>query len=82
MDSLSGLVETMRLACSPKPKGDKEEDAKKGVCLVAAKVLYFGVGGGVSDFVDFVSRDGVAKTKVVKERKTGVGRVILSLDFS
>ncbi|KAF9445686.1 hypothetical protein P691DRAFT_709918 [Macrolepiota fuliginosa MF-IS2] len=78
-DSLPSLVDTMRLACLPRSADD---DAIKGECLVAAKVLYFGVGGGVSDFVDFVESNGDAKARVVKERKTGVGRVILSLDFS
>ena len=56
MDSLPSLTETMRLACCGSQNKLMEEVAirKKGECLVAAKVLYFGVGGGVSDFVSFL----------------------------
>lgn len=82
MDSLPSLVETMRLACAPKNDAVEEDESGKGECLVAAKVLYFGVGGGVSNFVDFVEGQGIAKTRIVRERKTGVGRVILSLNFA
>jgi len=54
---------------------------KKGECLVAAKVLYFGVGGGVSDFVSYVEKQGNAKAEIVRERNTGIGRLVLSLNF-
>ncbi|KAF5351248.1 hypothetical protein D9756_008447 [Leucocoprinus leucothites] len=85
MNSLPSLVETMRLACCGS-RAEEEHNSKdivkaKGECLVATKVLYFGVGGGVSDFVDFVEKKGIARTKTEKDRKTGVGRVVLSLDF-
>ncbi|KXN85582.1 Histidine protein methyltransferase 1 [Leucoagaricus sp. SymC.cos] len=80
MESLPSLVDIMRLACIG-PDANSKQAQKEGKCLVAAKVLYFGVGGGVSDFIDFVDKAAVAKVKTVRERKTGVGRVILSLDF-
>lgn len=64
-----------------------EDEAAQGLCLVAAKVLYFGVGGGVQDFVRAVEdgqgvqdeREGRGKGSVetVWERKEGVGRKIM-----
>lgn len=64
-----------------------EDGAAQGLCLVAAKVLYFGVGGGVQDFVRAVedgqgvqdeSEDrGKGRVETVWERKEGVGRKIM-----
>lgn len=60
------------------------------LCLVAAKILYFGVGGGVSDFIRFIQEgdeehddSGRRKGRVetVWERKVGVGRKILSVEW-
>lgn len=59
-------------------------------CLVAAKVLYFGVGGGVSEFVRAVeesSQDGrqgkgLGKIETVWEKKGGVGRKVMSVEWS
>lgn len=54
-------------------------------CLVAAKVLYFGVGGGIADFVGVVERPGAdeargaGKVENVWEQSTGVGRRIMSV---
>jgi protein-histidine N-methyltransferase len=56
-------------------------DEKPGECFVAAKVLYFGVGGGVSDFIDYIAKNDIGKARVVKERNVGVGRVIMTLEF-
>jgi protein-histidine N-methyltransferase len=78
MDSLPSLIQTMRSACSPTTTIAPE---KPGECLVAAKVLYFGVGGGVSDFIDYITKNGIGKARVVKEHNIGVGRVIMSLEF-
>jgi protein-histidine N-methyltransferase len=47
------------------------------LCLVAAKVLYFGVGGGVQDFVEAVQASGHVER--VWERKEGVGRTIMKI---
>lgn len=80
MDSLPSLVDTMKLACQVTSDAAGVNKNRR-TCLVAAKVLYFGVGGGVSDFVKFVEGNGFGKTQVVWERKTGVGRVIMSLEF-
>lgn len=47
------------------------------LCLVAAKTVYFGVGGGVSEFVDAVEgeRGGVVRT--IWERVHGVKRSVM-----
>lgn len=46
------------------------------LCLVAAKILYFGVGGGVSDFLRAVEAT-KARVETVLERKEGVGRKVM-----
>jgi len=59
----------------------------KYLCLVAAKVIYFGVGGGVAEFSYFVGeakdddhdRKGVVET--VWERHVGVGRRVLRIHW-
>jgi len=50
------------------------------LCLVAAKVLYFGVGGGVEGFVHAVEREhGTVRT--VWEHRGGVGRIIMRVEW-
>lgn len=55
----------------------------KCLCLVAAKLLYFGVGGGISQFTESIERpvDRLRRGRVenVWERKEGVRRKILRL---
>ena len=58
------------------------------ICLVAAKVLYFGVGGGVSEFMRAVegtnSPGGGAKSgrvETVWEHKVGVGRNVMRVKW-
>jgi protein-histidine N-methyltransferase len=55
------------------------------LCLVAAKVLYFGVGGGVSEFTRAVeereSMNGKAEVKTTLERKEGVGRRVMKVEW-
>ena len=50
------------------------------LCLVAGKVLYFGVGGGMADFLEAVSRVG-GYAETVSEQKIGVGRKIIRLHW-
>lgn len=68
--------------------GSKGDDGdREGICLVAAKVLYFGVGGGVQDFAraiedgqhvqDERESRGKGSVETVWERKDGVGRKIM-----
>lgn len=72
--TLSSFVETL-LSVLRTPKGG----GTSAVGLIAAKKVYFGVGGGVDEFVRVLAEhDG--KAKVVWESKgTGVGRVILEV---
>lgn len=53
----------------------------EGSGLVAAKQIYFGVGGSVTDFVNLVrSKDSNARIRVVREEKeAGVGRSIVEI---
>jgi protein-histidine N-methyltransferase len=47
--------------------------------LVAAKKVYFGVGGGIEEFSRCVHEAGGRIQKVTEGRETGVGRVILEV---
>jgi len=53
----------------------------EGSGLVAAKQIYFGVGGSVTDFVNLVrSKDSNVQIRVVREEKeVGVGRSIVEI---
>lgn len=50
------------------------------ICVAAAKVLYFGVGGGVSEFEQKVKARG-GRTTTVMEKRTGVGRKLIQVDW-
>lgn len=66
--SLEDLAST-QLALTP--------DARASyLCLVAAKVLYFGVGGGVSEFLGVLKGHG-GNSETVWEQKLGVSRKIM-----
>jgi protein-histidine N-methyltransferase len=56
------------------------EEENRARCLVAAKVLYFGVGGGIPDFVKETERMGGKVTKVWKQ-DVGVGREIMAVQW-
>jgi len=53
------------------------------ICLVAAKVLYFGVGGGISEFVRVAEKSGHERGKVetILERKGGVERKVMRIKW-
>ncbi|KAI5850434.1 hypothetical protein DFP73DRAFT_508890 [Morchella snyderi] len=54
------------------------EDGGKG--LVAAKRIYFGVGGGVGEFLEVVEARGGWVTRMVREEKeVGVGRCVVEV---
>jgi protein-histidine N-methyltransferase len=90
--ALPALVPLLRVA-SPKQDGALEDAVAgldisgggggggRGTCLVAAKVLYFGVGGGVPDFVRAVEGAG-GRVDTVWERSEGVGRRIMRVSWS
>ena len=95
MDSLESLVDLMQAACigktevslngpiSSPPISETSDTFRSSCpyqCLVAAKVLYFGVGGGVLEFLKRIERrKGHAMT--VQERKVGVGRKIIRVEW-
>ncbi|KAG6332339.1 hypothetical protein ID866_6749 [Astraeus odoratus] len=71
-ESLPTLVGLMRDSCV--------EDPENYLCLVAAKVVYFGVGGGVSEFIRCVEEnDQRARVETVLEKKSGVGRKVMNI---
>ncbi|KAI9444081.1 hypothetical protein H4582DRAFT_1919155 [Lactarius indigo] len=53
---------------------------QRSLCLVAAKVLYFGVGGGVQEFVRAVE-DERGTVHTVWEHREGVGRRIMRVEW-
>lgn len=79
MESLPSLAAIMRGACNTEgPRGVDDY-----LCLVAAKVLYFGVGGGVAEFVQCVrdlDRGGAVET--VWEKTQGVERRVMSVRWN
>ncbi|KAI5455523.1 hypothetical protein NCC49_000330 [Naganishia albida] len=58
----------------------KPWDSQEVVILVAAKILYFGVGGGMQDFIHSVER-GHGSAENVKTWSTGVGRQVVRLHW-
>ena len=59
---------------------DESGKSSESLCLVAAKVLYFGVGGSIRDFERSIKLQG-GKTDSVLQRKDGVGRTVLRLTW-
>ncbi|XP_033762291.1 histidine protein methyltransferase 1 homolog [Pecten maximus] len=55
--------------------------SKDGVIYLAAKTHYFGVGGGVHLFEEFVKKEGCFRTEVALTISTEVPRVILKLTW-
>ncbi|KAJ7502507.1 hypothetical protein B0H11DRAFT_1712391 [Mycena galericulata] len=75
-EALPALITLLRRAC-----------AADALCLVAAKVLYFGVGGGVTEFSStlgskaMIDRGCAGSAEAVWERKIGVGRKVLRIKW-
>ncbi|KAE8224811.1 hypothetical protein CF319_g2349 [Tilletia indica] len=55
--------------------------SSSALCLVAAKILYFGVGGGVHSFINALVPTG-GHAHVVREINVGVGRAVLETSWS
>ena len=65
---------------APAPCDREVEVVHPPLCLVAAKVLYFGVGGGVQAFVSAIEGEhGTVHT--VWEHREGVGRAIMRIEW-
>ncbi|KAF8729126.1 protein-histidine N-methyltransferase, partial [Rhizoctonia solani] len=58
----------------------KDATCPGGKCLVAAKMVYFGVGGGIREFEAALERGG-SSAKCVWEQREGVGRSIMQVVF-
>ncbi|KAG8831889.1 hypothetical protein FRC18_005809 [Serendipita sp. 400] len=91
---LSSLTRQWHLPTPPSPPdyhGDWEEQpsnitetrssTRTSMVLVAAKILYLGVGGSIIEFESIARGDG-ARVETVWERNVGVGRKILRLSWS
>lgn len=101
MESLPPLVNLMRRACIAEPSLDESLRTKaetllsissretskmqEPTCLVAAKLVYFGVGGGVAEFVKAIegSNETGRKGDVenVWETRDGVRRCIMRVQW-
>ncbi|KAF8729840.1 hypothetical protein AX14_005938 [Amanita brunnescens Koide BX004] len=86
-ENLPSLVTLLRSAClGITPNEGEKPTSNPSLCLVAAKAVYFGVGGGVSNFIDAVegngSREKLGTVETVWETKTGVKRNVLSVTWN
>ena len=76
LDSLPVLVQLLHKYAKP------EVQAEAGLVLVAAKVIYFGVGGGVESFKQTLAQLApAAKVEPLHSVTKGVGRTVLSVAF-
>ncbi|XP_058033341.1 histidine protein methyltransferase 1 homolog [Ahaetulla prasina] len=55
--------------------------ARKGTIFLASKAHYFGCGGGVHLFTNFIEKKNVFKSQVVKVIEKGLNRFIIELTF-
>ncbi|KAK7684947.1 hypothetical protein QCA50_011782 [Cerrena zonata] len=95
-DSLPSLIDVMRSSCLGRPNEDKTQDETLAnlsaeklsissedssyVCLVAAKLVYFGVGGGVAEFVRAVKKE-LGTVKYIWETSEGVKRCVMRVTW-
>lgn len=81
IDALPALIELLHQA-------QASASPAQPVCLIAAKVMYFGVGGGVSEFMSILESKGMVdkgcagKAETVWEHSVGVGRKILRIEWA
>ncbi|KAN0060689.1 hypothetical protein ACQY0O_007347 [Thecaphora frezii] len=76
-----GAATTMATTTTAPSDNAGEERGARTLCLVGAKVLYFGVGGGVEAFKQLI-QSGTTKrgwTETIRTISKGVGRVVLSV---
>jgi SAM-dependent methyltransferase len=53
----------------------KENLNKPGICFLCSKKFYFGVGGGTSQFIEYVESQGDFEIKVIKEINDGMSNI-------
>ncbi len=59
-----------------------EETPGRGRALIAAKKLYFGVGGGVDEFLKILSEQGGKGATAWEAKDEGVGRIIVEVQMA
>lgn len=83
--SLPSLVGLLKLRCRTAAQAEENSSGLpapgKTLCLVAAKVVYFGVGGGVGEFTNVVEASG-GQVRSVWEVPSGVARRVMSADWA
>jgi protein-histidine N-methyltransferase len=84
-ETLDAFIGLLRAATTmPTPSSETTRNVPElpppPLCLVAAKVLYFGVGGGVEGFVRAVEAEG-GSVRTVWEHREGVGRRIMRIEW-
>lgn len=99
IDSLPSLIDLMKRATTGQSRTEDESLAKLSeshlviserhstLCLVAAKLVYFGVGGGVLEFINAVNndKDGIGrkgKVETIWEHKEGVKRSVMKVSWT
>lgn len=78
LDAFLGVLRTATATSAAVVVSD--EVVQPPLCLVAAKVLYFGVGGGVQEFVRAVEGEN-GTLRIVWEHREGVGRIIMQVGW-
>jgi SAM-dependent methyltransferase len=53
----------------------KEKLSNPGICFICSKKYYFGVGGGTSQFMDYVNKQGDFQISVIKEFNDGMSNI-------
>ena len=86
--SAIGGDKPLNVLTSPQLTISQSNITAKYLCLVAAKVLYFGVGGGVSEFTKLIETPVKTtgrprgKVEIVLERNVGVGRKVMNVQWA
>ena len=68
-------MRVLRDACAGGHEGDEH------LCLVAGKTVYFGVGGGIVEFVRCVEST-VGQVETIWEKSTGVSRRVMRVRWT
>jgi protein-histidine N-methyltransferase len=79
LDSVPALLHVLRDACLARSEDLIRQSTTPPpyTCLIAAKRLYFGVGGGVLEFEKSLKDGGLGDVEHVWEHTSGVGRTIM-----
>jgi SAM-dependent methyltransferase len=53
----------------------KSQLKNPGICFIASKKFYYGVGGGTNQFIDYVNKKGDFSVKIAKEINDGISNI-------